>query len=1063
MASNELNSALDDALALEKVAAGLTADPASQVGPYCVFDDFRPTTSPSDEHSRPTTPIESRVNMEDPMMSTEFPFGAGMRAPWLGSAAEDLSLVQSGDSFPQGNWEEWMRWDPNAQTQNPPSQDIDGPGPVHFLKPETKSPHEPHSLPPSGLPRPAMNNIPFTFGEGIESSPAFHFNNPNNNNNNSPSVTEPQQNGSYFSPNNPVWNNQQAIDQADSGLFSPLSIDQQQMQSVPQPPQSTPSLHHSPSSVNSGPDPKTSSSSQQSSPEPVANSNIKKRKSSTEDDSSTDHKGDKQPPVKKTAHNMIEKRYRTNLNDKIAALRDSVPSLRVMSRANGGNGDEEDDPEDLEGLTPAHKLNKATVLSKATEYIRHLEKRNKRLNEEVDALKARLESYDKFAMMTPNHMANAVGTPDGMRYQEDPFAAAAARGQPVSQAQGMIPVPESITNLQAMASQPHYASQQNGYPVYTTAPGRPGMTQQHMVNGRRGNSMMNKLMVGSLAGLMIVEGWREREESGENPEGRGLFALPLTYFGRYGSALVPKFAAHGLSALYRSLPLLKLFLVLAAVVYLVIPVLDPKSKPRKKAIPSIKLQPAPSPASPVEVRRKAWLTAIQTVWVPRHNFFLEAAAVCLKALKLSLRNVVSWDGYVYVTGTTKDQEAARVKAWEIALDAQLTGGDAEISKGRLILTIMASGTLPNLPARLMLKAMHIRILLWEIANAGYGSWYMFDEISSRLAQKFWNKARNALLNGKPQDGEEVEKLPDHLAALLELECNDVMVDKIVQRAYNLAWNKPSAQNTEPDEAMDSVVEDFAISSPLDALAAWYSSYVLNRALARYLESNSSLVSDEVQEDLSLAARTAPPNSVSQVRSLVAKSILLEKDRNTNILAAFDSLPSQPHIPALKNKISSPRALLMNVVGEAPIAADVRKSLTLVKCLALAETFVASNSDEARMRATFVINNTFLPEASLTLLSFVAAHKVLRIFSDEEKLLAESRQGLERIASSMRVWIGREAGRRSGLSSKTKGRIVEACLSVSKMLVGMQESSSDEGDAGYASQSDAEAETTTVSC
>jgi len=60
-------------------------------------------------------------------------------------------------------------------------------------------------------------------------------------------------------------------------------------------------------------------------------------------------------PVKKTAHNMIEKRYRTNLNDKIAALRDSVPSLRVVSKK-GTKG--EDGEEDLQGLTPAHKLNK---------------------------------------------------------------------------------------------------------------------------------------------------------------------------------------------------------------------------------------------------------------------------------------------------------------------------------------------------------------------------------------------------------------------------------------------------------------------------------------------------------------------------------------------------------------------------------------------------------------------------------------------------------------------------------------------------------------------------------
>ena len=82
----------------------------------------------------------------------------------------------------------------------------------------------------------------------------------------------------------------------------------------------------------------------------------------------------KQQP-KKTAHNMIEKRYRTNLNEKIAALRDSVPSLRVMAGTSKLGDDDEE--EDLEGLTPAHKLNKATVLAKATEYIRHLEKRSK--------------------------------------------------------------------------------------------------------------------------------------------------------------------------------------------------------------------------------------------------------------------------------------------------------------------------------------------------------------------------------------------------------------------------------------------------------------------------------------------------------------------------------------------------------------------------------------------------------------------------------------------------------------------------------------------------------------
>jgi hypothetical protein len=98
-----------------------------------------------------------------------------------------------------------------------------------------------------------------------------------------------------------------------------------------------------------------------SSPDAVGPSkgNSRKRKSSSEVDDDDDD-DDLEHPVKKTAHNMIEKRYRTNLNDKIAALRDSVPSLRIMSKSARGE-DTTEDREELHGLTPAHKLNKATV------------------------------------------------------------------------------------------------------------------------------------------------------------------------------------------------------------------------------------------------------------------------------------------------------------------------------------------------------------------------------------------------------------------------------------------------------------------------------------------------------------------------------------------------------------------------------------------------------------------------------------------------------------------------------------------------------------------------------
>ena len=77
-------------------------------------------------------------------------------------------------------------------------------------------------------------------------------------------------------------------------------------------------------------------------------------------------------PAKKTkvSHNMIEKKYRTNINSKIMELRDAVPTLRIVT------GKTNVLVTDLEGLSPASKLNKASVLTKATEYIKHLEHKN---------------------------------------------------------------------------------------------------------------------------------------------------------------------------------------------------------------------------------------------------------------------------------------------------------------------------------------------------------------------------------------------------------------------------------------------------------------------------------------------------------------------------------------------------------------------------------------------------------------------------------------------------------------------------------------------------------------
>lgn len=103
-------------------------------------------------------------------------------------------------------------------------------------------------------------------------------------------------------------------------------------------------------------------------------------------------------PRVKSAHNVIEQRYRNKINLKFNVLQNLVPTLRVVARRKQRGGDDEDDEDyvyaylpgsdsdDLEGLEPARKLNKGTILAKSIEYIKFLELKNERMKLEHDEL-----------------------------------------------------------------------------------------------------------------------------------------------------------------------------------------------------------------------------------------------------------------------------------------------------------------------------------------------------------------------------------------------------------------------------------------------------------------------------------------------------------------------------------------------------------------------------------------------------------------------------------------------------------------------------------------------------
>jgi hypothetical protein len=661
-----------------------------------------------------------------------------------------------------------------------------------------------------------------------------------------------------------------------------------------------------------------------------------------------------------------------------------------------------------------------------------LEKRNKRLQEENAVQKARLAAFE--TLFRSGSMGfNPTRITNPFQYPPDYNTPGPS---PHTDPQGMIQVPEDMRRLHGQMTQQAYPVGEEQYQQ-----GR----QQIGPNRWTGRGYFGKLMVGSLAGLMIMEGFSEAEQEADTPGARGLFALPTQLVRSLSQSIHSSldFSVLGYHVpASQTLGYMKMLLVLGSLLYVFLPSLfaaKPKSKGGKNQ--SASLSAAPSLASSIQARRQAWLTAIQTVWVPRHNFFLEAAALCLEMMKLSMRNVVGPEGYAYITGITQQQEAARVKAWTIALDAQLAGGDVEVSKSRLTLTLLASGTLPDTPARLMLKALHIRVLLWEVGNAGFNGFYMFHEVAAKMARWKWNEAKELqqlLMHTKEKQDDE---LPDYLAALLEQDCDEVLADSIGQRAYNLAWNLPTTKNTHGSgDDMDGVVDDFAIRSPLDAVAAWYSSLVLQRALTKSLEAVEDDVAAQksIIDDISLAIRVAPIGSGPQIRALVARAVLVKEKRGFSIASSMQALGPLGK-PGDKTRKDAPN--FINTSTSIASLPDIKMSLRCAMAIAHLERFPAPANPLAVQR----IISTIVP-LNLTLLGFTAAFKLMEKINDHSIVALSCTSALENLAGNLRIWIGGREGEKSELSKDVKRDMVERCLGITKRIVGME-------DAGYGTMSD----------
>ncbi|KAK9450901.1 uncharacterized protein V1518DRAFT_412008 [Limtongia smithiae] len=747
-------------------------------------------------------------------------------------------------------------------------------------------------------------------------------------------------------------------------------------------------------------------------------------------------KGGKVTKPKKTAHNMIEKRYRTNLNDKISALRDCVPSLRC---AVGGNFD--DDEEELDGLTPANKLNKATVLTKAAEYIMHLQQRNMQLQRENKAL---LEG--KFPDQSGTMMMG-----------------------------GSPPVDVSMMANGAMLPGGQAVNDPSGL-----------NRGNNMISGV-GRNMMGKLMMGSMAGMMVANSFSDVD--GQNS--RGLAAIPIFLRSSTQSLLGPH--AHAVMCVLRGT------LLLGTIMYIFYPALFDGSSPSKggKNAASSFLSSQPlAVSSPLEVRQQAWLTAIRTLNVPPRVAALEVYAVVTKIFEITLRKLIGFEGFRILFSTTAEEELGRVAAWKTAIDAQLGGGDASCSHVRLLLTLLASFLIPATPLRYMMQALQVKILFYDVP--------ILHGVSERVQKYLWEAARR-LQREQGDVVDAAEKTPDHLVNLLE--CDDVFDADTVTRAYNLTWNNPIDKGVTcsfRDEGLTSTIEDSAIKSPLDVLAAWYSCRQLRTALVESL--------DDIRNAgaLAVSVKVAPPNSVVSRRALIARSVLLgdtspqftsemmEAVREDLKVAASHpkKMATVPVPRPAASTVSSPERVLVAPINSSAIlssedeaeeeevdsgpetdnisitlsevssgisddvdgsvsAGAVGTGISVVSMLSSSDTRVAIR---CALVQTLLPSRPFVAEklfsslkvydvSELSLLGFVAVISTVRKMQHRRTVEKTS----ESLIGRARIWIGGDEGEAAGIATNTRRAIVRECVQMGMRLSGCADclETDDYEDEGYA--------------
>ncbi|KAF5096511.1 hypothetical protein D0Z00_002752 [Geotrichum galactomycetum] len=702
---------------------------------------------------------------------------------------------------------------------------------------------------------------------------------------------------------------------------------------------------------------------------------------------------------------MIEKRYRTNINDKILALRDCVPSLRCIVTG-GAKGEE-----DLEGLSPASKLNKATVLTKATEYIMHLQKRNAELMKDLAEFRH-----------------GQASMPDSCI---DPNSSPLLSSSPASSA--------------------------------TSSPILPNMVAQAYPTNNSGN-FASKAMMLSMAGLLGAGLVNDNNL-------QGLSALPVFAF-------LPASTVDVSSVLFS----FKVMLILGTLLYLLSPSLfdSATSKNQKKQTMSV-LEDSEVEQSLRDLRRQAWMANNSTLSLPSEAFSSQIFSFFTSISQCFTLNMMGGDGYD-ILGRAFNFEtlASQRVALSRAIEAQLCGGDASITRSRLFFTFIKSFMLPPTASRYLSQAVHINILCTGLS--------FIKLLVPYITQYFLMQARKALKHENPSDE---HRTPSYIRAFLFASKHNNSPDTY-QRLYNVAFGLPISNGCSTgsmDEGYLSIVTDKSLRSVGDVVAALYTNSLVHEVLVSVLEKN------EIDfRKLELCSDLAPPCSVVGRRVAIVESLLLGPKDASYAKKAMDMLKEELEQQAwVSHKLNGDSNTILPTVQEQPLVQDEFEEELSDSSSIMSDYTIMSESEANSLSTEREEEFTFLSSAvktnttpfavsqdsrlgircslilcylernmnahafqlvqnveinkleNICLLGFVAMWKVL--CEMHERKYTANRHKLEDLSAVARVWLGGNAGTKEGISLGRLRDLVGESVKINKFFGGYDS----EMDEGYGTQ------------